>query len=68
MIDNVMRGNIGNFFFLNGFLKHLVHIKQTFSKFKNYNLKIQLGKSVILRKEVTLLEEIIMPNRIKPNS
>lgn len=46
---------------------HLIHIRQIFDKFKAFNLKVQIDKSVFLCKEVGFLGHIITPQGVKPN-
>lgn len=47
--------------------EHLSHLKQIFSKFRQFNLKVQLEKCEFLRKDVAFLGHVITPSGIKPN-
>lgn len=75
-MDNVLKDYIGKccFVYMNDvviFFKslrdHLIHIENIFSKFREYNLKIQMDKSEFVRKEINFLDHVVTPKGIKPN-
>lgn len=76
VMDNILREYLYKFCFVymddvvifsKSLHDHLIHIKQIFSKFREFNLKVQLDKSEFLCKEVAFLGHIITPEGIKPN-
>lgn len=76
VMDNILREYLYKFCFVymddvvifsKSLHDHLVHLRQIFSKFKEFNLKVQLDKSEFLCKEVAFLGHVITPNGIKPN-
>lgn len=76
VMDNVLREFLHKFVFVymddvvifsRSMQEHINHIKLTFKKMRQFNLKIQLDKSEFFRKEVSFLGHVISPEGIKPN-
>lgn len=76
VMDNVLREYLHRFCFVymddvvifsKSLKEHLDHLRLIFSKFRHYNLKIQLDKSEFLCKDVAFLGHVITPEGIKPN-
>lgn len=76
VMDNVLREYLHKFVFVymddivifsKSLQEHIIHIKQIFSKLRQFNLKVQLDKTEFMRKEVAFLGHIITPDGIKPN-